>query len=223
MERISILEWVLDMDLRLNNMDERIIKVSLKTAKEWYKSNNKALKEVALQAFSEEELTRKSFRDIKTFEDACKYLEDNKMCKDLLCEYTHVEKGSYSETLCKYRIVVAALTNNKKRNLDIGDCYIPIVQFCEIGKEKNCCGNKKLGTIKHEGKKYSVVGGYAAYGSPAGLGFFHSYDGVSYSWGTVGCRSVSSHEIAEYISEQFGRLLFEVNYGGINCDWEWVD
>ena len=43
MGRISILEWVLDMGLRLDNMDERTIKVSLKTAKKLYKSDNKAL------------------------------------------------------------------------------------------------------------------------------------------------------------------------------------
>ena len=223
MERISILEWVLDTDLRLDNMDERTIKISFQTAKKLYKSDNKALKEVALQAFSEEELTSKSFRDIETFEDACKYLEDNNICKDLLYEYTHVENGSYSETLCKYRIIVAALTNNEKRNLDTGDCYMPIVQFCELGKEKNCYGNKKLGTIKHEGKKYAVVGGSAIYCTSAGLGCFNSFNGVSYTNTGVSFRSVSSHEIAEYISEQFGRLLFEVLYKGTNCNWEWVD
>lgn len=48
--------------MSLNNlnkiMDKRTVEVSLQTAREWYKSGNKALKEVALQAFSEEELTR---------------------------------------------------------------------------------------------------------------------------------------------------------------------
>lgn len=213
--------------MSLNNlnkiMDKRTVEVSLQTAREWYKSGNKALKEVALQAFSEEELTRESFRDIKTIDDAIEYLKSNNMCYDLIEEYHYAPEGSYSETLAAYRIVVAALTNNEGRKLKTGDCYFPVVQFCEIGKEKNCWGSKKIGTIKHDGKKYAVVGGHANYGTSAGIGAFLSYDGVSYSWTHVGFRSVSSKEIAQYISEQFGRLLFEVHYGGVNCDWKWVD
>lgn len=204
-------------------MDKRTVEVSLQTAREWYRSGNKALKEVALQAFSEEELTRKSFRDIKTVEDALQYLRDNNMCEDLISEYQAAECGSYSEKICEYRIVVAALTNNEERKLKTGDCWFPVVQFCEIGKEKNCWGNKRIGIIEHDGKKYAVVGGSASSGTFAGLGYFHSYNGVSYSWTHVGFRSVSSKEIAQYISEQFGRLLFEVHYGGVNCDWVWVD
>ena len=204
-------------------MDKRTVEVSLQTAREWYKSGNKALKEVALQAFSEEELTRESFRDIKTIDDAIEYLKSNNMCYDLIEEYHYAPEGSYSETLAAYRIVVAALTNNEGRKLKTGDCYYPLVQFCEIGKEKNCWGNKRIGTIKHDGKKYAVVGGSAYYGADAGLGVFDSSGGVSDSWALIGFRSVSSREIAEYISEQFGRLLFDIHYGGVNCDWEWVD
>ena len=38
-------------------MEKRNLKIDLNTAKEWYKSGNKALKELALQVFTEEELT----------------------------------------------------------------------------------------------------------------------------------------------------------------------
>ena len=37
-------------------MEKRKVEVSLAKAREWYKSGNKALKEVALHAFTEEEL-----------------------------------------------------------------------------------------------------------------------------------------------------------------------
>lgn len=203
-------------------MDKRTVEVSLQTAVEWYKSGNKALKEAALQAFSEEELVS-LFSDIKDVDDAIEYLKSKDMCHDLIREYYCAPDYSYTETLAAYRIVVAALTDNEERKLETGDCYFPIVQFCEIGKEKTCWGSKKIGTIKHDGKKYVVVGGRASYCALAGLGGFPSVPGVSYSWTNVGFRSVSSKEVAQYISEQFGRLLFEVHYGGINCDWEWVD
>lgn len=51
-------------------MEERNIVVTLDTAREWFNSNNETLKELALQAFSKEELTTFDFTKIKTFEDA---------------------------------------------------------------------------------------------------------------------------------------------------------
>ena len=51
-------------------MEERNITISFDKAKEWFNSNNETLKELALQAFSEEELTTFDFTKIKTFEDA---------------------------------------------------------------------------------------------------------------------------------------------------------
>ena len=66
------------------------------------------------------------------------------------------------------------------------------------------------------------MSGSAISGSFAGLGNFTSGLGVSDSLTTIGFRSVSSKEIAQHISTYFGRLLFDVCYGGTNCDWEWV-
>lgn len=45
-------------------MEVRTIKVSLDKAKEWYKSNNSSLKEVALQAFTKEELEPIDLKEI---------------------------------------------------------------------------------------------------------------------------------------------------------------
>lgn len=64
------------------------------------------------------------------------------------------------------------------------------------------------------------MGGYAYHD---GLGNFDSSHGISYTVPNIAFYSVSSKEIAQYISEKFGRLLFEVDYGGVNCDWEWID
>lgn len=160
---------------------------------------------------------------IKTVEDAANYLAKNNLCPELLLELSETLDGTYGQTLCEYRVVVAALTHNEKRHLKTGECWFPVVQFCRPKDIKNCWGKEVLGYIKSEGEKYAVVGGHAYYGSYAGLGSFDSHDAVSYSWATVGFRSVSSKEVAKYISKQFGRLLFEAHYGGVNCDWEWID
>ena len=47
--------------LKINNM-KRNITVTLEKAREWYNSGNTSLKEIALQAFSKEELTEFDFK-----------------------------------------------------------------------------------------------------------------------------------------------------------------
>lgn len=163
------------------------------------------------------------WKSIKSVGDAINYLESKDMCADLINEYRNTPCDSYSEKLTAYRIVVAALTNNEQRHLTTGERWFPVIQFCKPGKEKNCWGSKIIGTIESEGQKYSVVGGYADGGAGAGLGVFYSVGTVSYSWSAVGFRSVSRCEIALHISEHFGRLLFDVHYGGVNCDMKWVN
>ena len=54
-------------------MKERNVAITLAKAREWFNSENEALKEIALQAFDKDELTY-NFRDITTFEKACKVL-----------------------------------------------------------------------------------------------------------------------------------------------------
>ena len=53
---------------------ERNITITLEKAREWYNGDNKSLREVALQAFTEEELKQLPWESIKTFEDAIKAL-----------------------------------------------------------------------------------------------------------------------------------------------------
>lgn len=164
------------------------------------------------------------WKTITTFYDAITYVRDYlPECKDLITSYTNVMSGSYEFSVICYRIVVAALTNNEKRHLTKGDKWYPVVQFCRPKDKKICLGDVLIGTIESEGVRYSVVGGGAYSIAPVGLGAFDSYDGVSYSYTNVGFRSVSAKEIAEHISTYFGKLLFEVHYGGINCDWKWVE
>ena len=164
------------------------------------------------------------WKTITTFNDALIYVRDYlPECKDLIKSYTEAMPGSYEYSVICYRIVIAALTNNEKRHLTIGDKWYPIVQFCRPKDKNNCLGTVLIGTIESEGAIYSVVGGYTFNGAFAGLGDFYSDDGVSLSYTFVGFRSVSSKEIAQHISTYFGKLLFDVHYGGTNCDWKWIE
>ena len=164
------------------------------------------------------------WKSITTFGDALFYVKNYlPECEDLITSYTKAMPDSYELSVVCYRIVVAALTNNEKRHLTTGDKWYPIVQFCRPKDKNNCWGNVLIGTIESEGARYSVVGGYADDGAGAGLGYFYSNNGVSYSTATIGFRSVSSKEIAQHISTYFGKLLFDVHDGGTNCDWKWIE
>ena len=164
------------------------------------------------------------WKSITTFGDALFYVKNYlPECEDLITSYTKAMPDSYELSVVCYRIVVAALTNNEKRHLTTGDKWYPIVQFCRPKDKNNCWGNVLIGTIESEGARYSVVGGSTFPGADAGLGSFSSALGVSHSYASLGFRSVSSKEIARHISTYFGKLLFDVHYGGTNCDWKWVE
>lgn len=163
------------------------------------------------------------WKRIKNVGDAVRYLLSHSMCPDLIMERERVPSGSYIEKIAAYRIVVAALTNNEVHHLTTGEKWIPVVQFCKPGKERNCYGSEIIGSIESDGQRFTVVSGCANYSTSAGLGSFDSQAGVSYSRTDIGFRVVFDCEIAKHISKYFGRLLFDIIYGGVNCDWEWVD
>lgn len=180
------------------------------------------IEEVSLTEESSTSMEGDVFDIVKDLDSAVRYLNYKRLCGDLLQEYAIAPPNSYSSKVAAYRIVLAALTCNEKHSLTKGERYFPVVQFCKPGKESNCLGKKVIGKIQSEGEEYNIMGGGAYYGGRAGLGSFNSVDGVSYSYANVVFLSVSSRHVAEHISEHFGRLLFEVHYGGLDCDWKWL-
>lgn len=163
-----------------------------------------------------------TMESIKTIDDAILFLVKNKIGDDILNTLSKLLPNSFEWKIAAYRAVVAAVTYNEQRHLITGERWFPTIEFCRPGKLKNCYGDIVVGRIKSEGEEFDVVGGYASYGSTAGLGCFYSSYGVSYSRAYVGFRSVGSKKAALYISKQFGKLLFEISYGGTKCDWEWI-
>ena len=159
---------------------------------------------------------------IKTVGDAIKFLEARNMCEDIITIVNTLNPYFYEWKVAAYRAVVAAVTYNEQRHLITGERWFPTIEFCRPGKLKNCWGNTIIGRIKSEGEEFDVVGGSASDGASAGLSAFYSYYGVGSSGTNIGFRSVGSKKAALYISKQFGKLLFEVSYGGTNCDWKWI-
>ena len=86
-------------------METRNVTLTLQKAKEFYNSDNDALKEIALQAFTKEELTAPKYTDIKTFEDACQALGLNMDFVDFaICNMENIEGGFGKHLTAIYKL-----------------------------------------------------------------------------------------------------------------------
>ena len=159
---------------------------------------------------------------IKTIDDAIQFLSNKGICEDILYSLSKLPENSFEWKVAAYRAVIAAVTYNEQRHLTTGERWFPSIEFCRPGKLKNCWGDTIIGRIKSEGEEFDVVGNAADNGASTGIGYFQPTAGMSAAWAHVGFRSVGSKKAALYISKQFGKLLFEVSYGGTNCDWKWI-
>lgn len=204
-------------------MDTRKVEVSLAKAREWYKSGNKALKEVALQAFTKEELEGTDWKSITSFEDACDALGLSR--KD---ELANVKKlgaiSAHAAAIYKLDLVRRALNGGEIPSLVSGSVYYPWVRFYPCGKTPSTSdlnrNNWVLGDeFEHAGKSYILVGGdYGAY-YDCGVGYFCGGDGsVDAPAGLLCCKS---REIAQHMSRHFSRLIFDAVYAQHDfVDWD---
>lgn len=204
-------------------METRNVEVSLAKAREWYKRGNKALKEVALQAFTKEELECKDYKSILDFDDACTALG-----LSLTEEYVAIQKlksiSAHAAAIYMLDIVRRALNGGEIPSLVSGNVYYPWVRFYLINKVPSKSDMERndwvLGDeFEHKGKSYILVGGDCIYCYGSGVGPFCGGNGsVVACAGLLCCKS---REIAQHMSKHFSRLIFDAVYSQYNfVDWE---
>ena len=196
------------------------IDVSLDEAKEWFNSGNTTLKEIALKAFSKDELTY-NFKDITTFKKACEVLGlnyDTMVFKAK--EISFVSKASAA--MLKLNIIRKALNLGQDlhltKNPEDSYIYYPYNPFVTKSStyyksDINSGEMDVIGKIKSEGEEYNVLGGHAYGGGRAGLGHFYFNDGVGNAFATVGFLGCANKEIAQHLGKYFGMLITEAEYG----------
>lgn len=211
-------------------MEERNITVTLEKAKEWYNSGDATLQEIALQAFSRDEIIY-PFTEIKSLNTACIALGLN--YRAILAEVESIQKISKaSAAMFKLNIIRKALNLGQDLHLtkDPEDSYIyyPYNPFVTKSSTyyKNEINSDKMeviGKIKSEGEEYDVLGGRANTGSTsAGLGCFYSNYGMGYAEANFGFLSCADERIAQHFSKYFGMLITEAKYGDM-VDFEIVE
>jgi hypothetical protein len=204
-------------------METRNIKITLDKARKWYNSGNTSLKEVALQAFSKDELVF-NFKNITSFEKACNALNLNYDIISIVVK----DIATYSRAsaaMFKLNIIRKAL--NRDYNLHLtkdvdgkGHAWYPYFRFITKGSthyridlRRGIC--EKLGKITSEGITYDVLGGDALNSAAPGLGYFlphYSVGSASIYVGFLGC---ATKEIAKHFGKFFGILVMEAMYSDV--------
>lgn len=152
---------------------------------------------------------------IRTYEDAVNYL--GCVTRDTIYYNRSVN------SLAKLQTVLDALNEGHKFNLLTGTIWYPWVRFFRMKSVPKDA--EVIGHFSYQGEKFALVGGDANYGGSAGLGFFTSSNDVGYAYSDVGMLACKSEEIAEYVSTQFGKLVFEACFARhFNVgEFKWLD
>lgn len=209
----------------MNNMKIKNITLTLEKAKEWYNSGSADLKEIALQAFTKEELEEFDFTKIKTFEDAIAELGlDYNKTLFIIRNLKQVSKTSAA--MFKLNIIRKALNKGKTMSFTNGTIWYPYTP-CIITSStfyNNEVMNGSISVIAKlaiENKEYYLLGDCANSSGFAGLGSFHSRFSVAASCADVGFLGCACEEIAKHMSKYFARTIFEAKYGD-TIEYNWV-
>lgn len=201
-------------------MEKRNVTVTLEKAKEWYNSNNESLKEIALQAFSRDEIML-DFENITSFKEACIALGLN--CIDISIIIGNIARFSRaSAAMLKLNIIRKALNLGQGLHLtkNSGNSYIyypynPLIteDSSRYDNELESGSLKVIGKIKSEGTLYRVLGGGVSYIGYTGFGSFRPVDGVGHADAAIGFLGCANPEIAQHFGKYFGMLITEAKYG----------
>lgn len=144
---------------------------------------------------------------VKTVEDAFEVLGE---------EYPNwLNSAPYSvRKMYELQTVLRALNKGHNFSLTEGRVWYPWIRFYVQSKLPDSEKKNVIAKFTSEGERYYLLGGSAANGGGAGLGYFNSIDGVGYANANVGVLACKDEETALYVATQFGQLVFDAIYAG---------
>lgn len=208
-------------------MGKRNITITLDQAKEWFNSENKQLKELALQVFDIDELAN-DFRCITTFKKACEVLG---------YDYNHmvdIDKTLLSRsTSAMFRLNIVRRALNLGYDMQLAKnppksyIYHPfnpfVVKTKDYEKELNPDIVEIIGEIRTEGVSYYVLNSVAYFNGIDGIGNFNYSTGSGRAIADSGFLGCSTREIANHFGKYFGMLITTAKYADIIKDFEIIE
>ena len=183
---------------------EEELKVKLADAKACYANASNEVKEALEHLFGAEPFAF-NYREIKSFEDACKHLG---ISTELPAQRAGVEycKEAVEQSMAAYKLmVICKAINNGQQYDEDGDTWFPVYWFY-IKKELEDMGEDER---KRKGiQLLSAAGAYST--EAAGVRCAYANTRGAYAHATYGFPlCANSEEKALYLDEQFRSLIYE--------------
>lgn len=199
--------------------------VTIDEAREMYDSDNKALKDLALKVFSEDELNQSTYSEIKTFEDAVTVLgmsiDDENSIVNTLKERSKAMAAMYKLNIIRKALNLGQNLHLIKSANEDSLVYCPKNPFIAKGSTyyKNdieWCRMEIIGRFNNDGIEYFVLNGDPGISGHSGLAVYDGLICVAHTRTEFAFLGCASAEIAEHFGKYFGMLITEAKYGDVD-------
>ena len=190
-----------------------------------YNSGNKALKDLALKVFSEDELNQSTYSEIKTFEDAVTVLgmsiDDENSIVNTLKKRSKAMAAMYKLNIIRKALNLGQNIHLIKSANEDSLVYCPKNPFIAKGSTyyKNdieWCRMEIIGRFNNDGIEYFVLNGDPSISGHSGLAVYDSLICVAHAKTDFAFLGCASAEIAEHFGKYFGMLITEAKYGDVD-------
>lgn len=201
-------------------METRNIKLSLEKAQQLYNSDSKELKEIALLAYTEDELVPYSYTKIKTFKDAYEALglsEYNVECDINALQNYNLEENLNKHIVAIYKLDIIRKALNHKYQTPITTKATVYTPYLLIRKKEDF-EVTHLNKLLICDKVYEVyTTGYKMHNPPLN-DFMPGSNNLNI--GLLGC---SSMEIANHMAKYFYKEIFDACYAQHGVKYTWLE
>ena len=199
--------------------------VTMDEAREMYYSGNKTLKDLALKVFSEDELNKSTYSEIKTFEDAVTVLgmsiDDENSIVNTLKKRSKAMAAMYKLNIIRKALNLGQNIHLIKSANEDSLVYCPKNPFIAKGSTyyKNdieWCRMEIIGRFNNDGIEYFVLNGDPGISGHSGLAVYDGLICVAHAKTEFAFLGCASAEIAEHFGKYFGMLITEAKYGDLD-------
>ena len=199
--------------------------VTIDEAREMYNSGNKTLKDLALKVFSEDELNKSTYSEIKTFEDAVTVLgmsiDDENSIVNTLKKRSKAMAAMYKLNIIRKALNLGQNIHLIKSANEDSLVYCPKNPFIAKGSTyyKNdieWCRMEIIGRFNNDGIEYFVLNGDPGISGHSGLAVYDGLICVAHAKTEFSFLGCAIAEIAEHFGKYFGMLITEAKYGDVD-------